>query len=442
MPIARHGASPGCPGLFHIVAARDGGLCRIKLARGELSTTQARAVARAAQAHASGIIDITNRANLQLRGVREDAAPMLIQALLDAGLGPLAGEGDRAQAAARDDRRNVMLSPTAGIDTHAWLDTRPLADALLEAMQAQPRFDALSPKFAVLLDGGEALCEREHPHDIWLAALSPTRFAFGIAGAPASGAALLGSVASDQAMTLVIALIHAFLDLRDDGASRLRALADRAGPLLARAVHHGAVFADDPPRAWKPRSNASALRLGIHPQRGERLAYVGMQPPTGRMNAAMLHDVATLADEIGSACLRLTPWQSLLLPGVSEEHAAQAMEQARTSGWLTRLDEPLSQLIACAGSTGCSRSHADTKADAWALAAHGRMPGSVHLSGCDRCCAAAVPAGHTLLAVSPGRYDIYRRHASAGLGPCLATAQTLDQAAALLQQAGQESIDA
>lgn len=58
-----------CPGLLRIVPALDGGICRIKLAGGVISAAQAVAVAEAAQEFAGGVIEATNRANLQIRGI-------------------------------------------------------------------------------------------------------------------------------------------------------------------------------------------------------------------------------------------------------------------------------------------------------------------------------------------------------------------------------------
>ncbi|MBN2993206.1 precorrin-3B synthase, partial [Pseudomonas cedrina subsp. fulgida] len=58
-----------CPGLLRIVQALDGGICRIKLAGGSISAAQAHVVAEAAQAYAGGVIEATNRANLQIRGI-------------------------------------------------------------------------------------------------------------------------------------------------------------------------------------------------------------------------------------------------------------------------------------------------------------------------------------------------------------------------------------
>jgi precorrin-3B synthase len=96
---------------MRIVPARDGGLCRIRLAWGELSAAQARVVAHASRTFGSGFIDVTNRANLQIRGIREDSQEELVSRLVDAGLGPV--------TPGSDDQRNVMSSPLAGLDSHA-----------------------------------------------------------------------------------------------------------------------------------------------------------------------------------------------------------------------------------------------------------------------------------------------------------------------------------
>ncbi|MEG2798149.1 MAG: precorrin-3B synthase, partial [Pseudomonas sp.] len=96
-----------CPGLWRIVSALDGGICRIKLPGGLLLADQADAVAAAAERFAGGVIEATNRGNLQVRGIGDDHAG-LIESLLAAGLGP--------RNAASDDVRNLMLSPLAGHD--------------------------------------------------------------------------------------------------------------------------------------------------------------------------------------------------------------------------------------------------------------------------------------------------------------------------------------
>ncbi|MGH8463634.1 MAG: precorrin-3B synthase, partial [Pseudomonas sp.] len=126
-----------CPGLLRIVQAKDGGICRIKLAGGALTADQADAVASAAERFAGGEIEATNRGNLQIRGIGSEQAG-LIEQLLAAGLGP--------RDAAGDDVRNLMLSPTAGVDPQMLFDTRPLAEQLLKTLETTPRLHQLSAK--------------------------------------------------------------------------------------------------------------------------------------------------------------------------------------------------------------------------------------------------------------------------------------------------------
>jgi precorrin-3B synthase len=420
-----------CPALSRIVDARDGGLCRVKLPCGELRADQAFALAEAAETHASGIIELTNRANLQLRGVRSGEASRLVERLLRARLGPHLGEAaDEAgterngvlaqRLASADDVRNLMTNPGAGRDAHASYDTRPLAREILHMLQHEPRFAALSPKFALLLDGGERLAVLDHAHDIWLCAMpaedAQAWFAFGLAGRPSiEQRCAAGAVRDVDVPALVRGLIDTFLDLAEPHETRLRETLARCGidaflnrlrariacPL--RSDSHPAVS------AWRRAPADPRLRFGAHEQHTRGFWHVGAQPALGRIDPATLRALARLARDCGDGTLRMTPWQSVLLPDIASEAVSTVEAGLDAIGLLRDAAHPLARAIACAGSPGCSKSHADTKADALALAALLPDDIEVHLSGCVRSCAAAHCAPYTLLAVEPGRYDLYRR---------------------------------
>jgi precorrin-3B synthase len=135
--------------------------------------------------------------------------------------------------------------------------------------------------------------------------------------------------------------------------------------------------------------------------------YVGAQTQLGRFDAATLDALADLASTHAQGRLLMTPWQGVLVPGVMPRHAEHVLDRMNALGLVTRADHPLARLIACAGSPGCAKSRADTKADAHRLAALLPVHDNVHLSGCERSCAAAHPVANTLIAVSPGRYDLH-----------------------------------
>ena len=495
LPDAAQAPRPSaCPGLLRIVAARDGGICRIKLPGGELSAVQAAVIVEASARHAAGVIELTNRANLQVRGVRSGQEEALIAALVAAGLGPRAAadaadaSNERSQgaaqapnllpAAAADDVRNVMISPAAGRDPFALFDTRPLCAELLTLLQSDARFAALSPKFALLVDGGERLARLDHPHDVWLAASQArdgVRFVFGMAGCPPAvaltradaarqnqrtgsddstqhrrvdGTGALAAVPPSQVPALVRALLHTFLDLAAADATRMRHLL--AAHSVDAVLQHAQTYVDFPLSrdtslaAWHRAAPADAARrLGAHAQRVVGTSHVGGQPPLGRLDAATLHALAALSRQQGNGTLHITPWQSILLPDIAEHAVPAVLTELNTLGLACDPTQAITRLIACAGSQGCAKSLADTKADALLLAT--RLPEGVdvHLSGCPRSCAAAHCAPYTLLAVAPGTYDLYRRDdGHSGFGQCVAQQLTIEQAADMLGHLARSPKDA
>ncbi|TIH11221.1 precorrin-3B synthase [Pseudomonas leptonychotis] len=415
-----------CPGLLRIVQALDGGICRVKLAGGVLSSNQARAIAEAAEHCASGVLELTNRSNLQIRGVLAGQQAELIERLLAANLGP--------SNPTADDVRNLLLSPAAGLDPQALLDTRPLAAALLELLQSTPALHGLSAKFAIQLDGGEALAMLEHPHDIWLSALPgmPARLAFGLAGCP--GDQPLGVVDAEQTVSLVEQLLRLFIELAGNAHSRMRQLLSviPASQLLQQLQTRLPFAVQAPPADWQRTPVSPRAPIGIYPQQQADLRMVAAGARLGRIDAAQLQALADLAEQHGDASLRLTPWQGVLLPNIPEHSTDTLLHKLNDLGLLTDAQEPLSQLIACTGSAACAKGLSDSKADALRLSARLRASSvrpQVHLSACPRSCAAAHTAPFTLLASSAGHYQLYQRTPqAAGFGQLLASAITIDEA--------------
>lgn len=415
-----------CPGLLRIVPALDGGICRIKLPGGVLRSAQARVIAEAARHCASGVLELTNRSNLQIRGVLPGQESTLIDALLGAGLGP--------RVAAADDVRNLLLSPAAGLDPHMRMDVRPLASQLLDLLQDTPALHALSPKFALQLDGGEALAMREHPHDLWLAAEDESHLVLGLAGCP--GDAPLARVEATQAVELVRQLLLLFLELTTSGQTRMRQLLthNSAADLLQRLQTRLDLPLQPAPATWQPTDSVGRAPAGIYPQAQSGLCMVAAGAQLGRLHAEQLTTLAELSERHGDGELRLTPWQGLLLGNVAEIRASELLAELDQLGLLTQADEPLLGLVACTGSAACARGLADSKHHALHLAellraSHARP--QVHLSACPRSCASARVQPYTLLAGTPDHYQLYQRTPETpGLGRLLAPAMTIDEAGA------------
>jgi precorrin-3B synthase len=441
---ARRGSPlSACPGLFRIVPARDGGICRIRLPLGQLSAAKARAVAQSAARFGNGIVDATNRANLQIRGIRAADETVLTRALIAAGLGPTRPE--------TDDIRNIMVSPTAGIDPLQEIDALPIARDLLAAIETGGAWRTLSPKFCLLVDGGEGVAAVDHPHDVWLASMpGGASTALGFAGVPptrADDATPFAAVAAQHAVDAAAAALSIFAEAaaHDPEVTRFRHLIagisrtelfDRVAERLPGVVERGAAVS-----SWRRRTPAPLAHVGVARQLQDGMAFIGGVPPLGRLSPGMLVRLAEIAEEFGNGNIRFTPWQSVIVPSVRRERAEAAVRALKGSGLTCDPADPLAAMVACSGSSGCARASSETKADALTLSravgwSAGAAP-SIHLSGCARSCACAGVADFTLLAGAAGTYELFAKAAGGGrFGLSVAGDLTVAQAADRLREIG------
>ncbi|WP_081497178.1 precorrin-3B synthase [Phyllobacterium sp. YR531] len=435
-----HDRRCACPGLFRMAQARDGGICRVKLTFGQLTSDQARGIADASEQFGNGIIDVTNRANVQIRGVQPHNEDALIDSLLGLGLGPLTDKGD--------DVRNVMISPFAGADKTR-VDIRPLATSILRELQTSPIYQTLSPKFCIFVDGGENIAMVTHPHDVWLSPINPgdlaSDYAFGIAGVPpvdTSDLSTLGMVSANQTFKLVTAILDLFIEWNRDHpeASRLRhMLADIGKEKFVDLIKQKLAISLQAARVreWRRTSPKENGHLGIVRTPNLEHCTVGAMPSLGRLNPDMLRNLASIADRYSSAALQLTPWQSILFSGVANEHATAACDALRVLGLSTSSLEPLATMISCSGAAGCKSALASTQLDGIRLAAllagKADIP-QIHLTGCSKSCASPLAKPVTLVATSAGHYDIFL-HATNGpsrFGKLLASNRTIEESADLI----------
>lgn len=260
--------------------------------------------------------------------------------------------------------------------------------------------------------------------------------AFGLAGCPARDKPL-AAVSLVHGQALVVGLLELFLDLAHPEHTRMRHLLAEVSTdeILSRlsARLNVALCVEPGITDWQRPAIQPDRHIGIYPQADAGLVAVGAAVPLGRLDAGMLSAVAQLATEQGDGSLRLTPWQSLMLPNVPVERGPDVLNALQAARLIGSVEEPLAHIVACTGSAGCAKGLADTKADARLLAASLHESQAVHLTGCRRSCAAAHVAPVTLLAVSPGRYDLYLRDAAhTGFGVLRARDLTIEAVGSLL----------
>jgi precorrin-3B synthase len=416
MQEARAGAVRGsCPSVHRPFAAADGGLVRVRVPGGALTAGQASAVAAAARRHGSGVVEITSRANLQLRGVREGGDVRLARAAADTGL--------TAPSAAAEDHRNVMASPAAGFDRAELFDVTPLVEELVGRIGGAGGLGGLSAKFGVLIEGGGEVGLRGRTQDLALLAVAvpqggakiQVRLALRLAEPVPRQPSFVDElvlVPVEGAADVVVAAMQLCA-----GAGRMAGLVEALGrrqvaaEIEARAGLRFERVCGSDALPWP--ALARRPPLGVRPERRRERVYVDAVPKLGRLDAGSLAGLAEVAGELGDGRLRLTPWRSVLVPGVAEGALAHVRARLRELELCCDPEDPVGSVVACAGGRGCTAGLTDTQADGVRLLEllreAGGAAGTVHLSGCGKGCAGVRAGDVTLVGTETGGYDLFVR---------------------------------
>ncbi|HEY1736241.1 MAG TPA: precorrin-3B synthase, partial [Methylovirgula sp.] len=257
-----------CPGALRPMESGDGLIVRLKIPGGEVNPALAILIAQWADNFGNGQIDLTSRANLQLRGVSESALPPL-QASLDA-------EGLLDSDPAAESARNILASPLAGIDPNARLDIRPQIQMLDERLREDRAFHILPPKFLFLIDDGGRLPLPLAMSDVGFVA---TRIEGKTVFAVYLGGVYAGTCDIDALVEKAARLAAAFLQLRNED-TRIAQLVRRVGiKALTQAADLKTIHA-----APTLPADSSHI-LGFH--KLEMQAALGLGLPFGRIEAGM-----------------------------------------------------------------------------------------------------------------------------------------------------------
>ena len=339
-----------CPGALRPMLSGDGLVVRIRPRGGRLSAEQVVGIAALAAQHGNGLIDLSSRANLQIRGVTDTVYDALI-----AGLQALGLLDPNAEAEAR---RNILVTPF----WQAGDGAQDIAAALAEALAAQDAPE-LPGKFGFAVDTG--------PVPVLGAASADIRIEQGLNGliCRADGAADGVLVTPDTAVAAAMSLTRWFV--------QTGGVQDGRGRMAGHVARCGEKFSDE--NFSYGKSSVFQAVPGPHV-----LGFlVGLE--FGQIAAA------TLA---GLGAVRLTPWRMLLLEGVQVP--------PDLLGLISNADDPLLRVVACTGAPGCPQGLQPTRVLARGLARHVPMGSVLHVSGCGKGCAMPKTPAMTLVGQSDG----------------------------------------
>jgi len=394
-----------CPSTLKPMETGDGWLVRLHPPDARLTPAGLRRVAALAAEHGNGLIEISTRANLQIRGVTPESHPILAERLLAEGLLD-EHDGDGPQ-------RLTLVSPLAEARRHSGAsrseepgthehdgdhrsDGRGLIDAaaLSEAIEAHGRnIRGLPPKFSIIVDDGGPCSLDAVPCDLRLVGIAEGTVALGLADRH-----WRGPVPEAEAAAAVRSILQGFADLHRTAPDSIRRLRDLSHEALAGLT--------DFPEIAPPARRPSPQRAGLFAMTGDRFAaLIGL--PFGRCDAATLDRLAEAAAPEGD--IRCSPWRGLAFRGLDHAQAERLLTLAQSLGLIVADEDPRLSVQACAGSTACSRAEAPTMADAARLAEAAAdllaQGVSLHASGCIKACAHPGMADLTLVGRA-GRYDV------------------------------------
>jgi precorrin-3B synthase len=368
-----------CPSGMRPMQTGDGLIVRLNPRGKSLSCVQLIAIAAIAERYGNGLIDLTRRANLQLRGAREADLPRMWDEL------------ERVELLDREPVPSILVGPLAGVDPTELVDASQIAGELAQALSG-PAFAALPAKFAFVIDGGGALPLDSEAADIRLRAVLDVE-APGIAMGVdrPGGMQWLGHCKPESAANVAATLTAKFLSLRSPSERHLRELSETAVAKLVACVELAPL-----PRPCMPRTPSHPL--GAVRVAGELIA-VGLAAPFGRITASALRRLGEDAVRAAINGFRLSPWRSLYALTSDEAAASALVAHAKGLDFIVDPADPMLAIDACPGSPSCLSAAVDTRSAAQLLAPMLQELGlrSLHISGCSKGCARSAPADLTLV---------------------------------------------
>ena len=382
-----------CPGVLRPIETGDGLLVRIRCRAGRLTKREAHLVAEAARSHGNGLLDLSARGNLQMRGVSDATLPKLTKHLIENGLADSDAETEHVGA--------IELDPLATVHCLA------LYDEIKRALKSGAGLADLPPKFRVMIDTGGPLSMEDIAADVTFRRTKSEQFRVGLGG-DAQSESILGYCRQEDIPDLAREISSAFLET-------CRQCAFNARTMRQLLTHHPdtsrftSLLSDDIAASVSSASSVDPLKLR---QNGHQVGlattdepWIGFYLPFGRIGAETLSALADMT----SLDVRLTPWRTVLIPvelASVDALNAKAVSFAADHGLELDSDALITSVSACPGSAGCLSGHVEAQRLARRLVDERpdlvRAAREVHVSGCLKGCAHPSRAALTLVGRADG----------------------------------------
>ena len=384
-----------CPGLSAPMPTGDGLLVRLNPI-GTIPLAAFSGLCAAAREHGNGVIEITSRGSIQVRGLNAATAPRFADAIAALGI-------------AAEDGVPVLSNPLAGLDPEEIFNAGALAADLRQALAGGSLAAKLGAKVSVVVDGGGALSLANMPADVRLCAQATNGNAMlriAVGGDDASATALVIVAPADgvAAATLLLEVIakrgrdrRARDIIASEGIGVFRDTLSSASASYVRSETKGVDGRD------KPGHDGQAI--GLHRLRDGSLAC-GIGLAFGHADAGALKQLTRAAAAAVASGFRTAPGRVLMAIGLKPEAAGTFVAAAEELGFIVRAHDPRRHVVACAGAPICASAHIAARAIAPLIAASTatQFDGAftIHISGCAKGCAHAAPVALTVVGTPEG----------------------------------------
>jgi sulfite reductase (ferredoxin) len=408
-------------------------MMRVRVDGGVLSTEQLGVLGEISRLYARNTADITDRQNIQYHWIRIEDVPTIWEQLEAVRLSTTEACGDCP--------RVVLGSPVAGIAAEEIIDGTPAIEEIKRRYIGSPEFSNLPRKYKSAISGLQDVAHEVndisfvgvvHPEhgpgfDLWVGG--------GLSTNPKI-AQRLGAWVPREEVAEVWAGVTALF--RDYGYRRLRHRA-RIKFLIADwgAAHFRDVLETqylhrrliDGPAPQPPP--APIDHIGVHRQHDGKF-YIGVAPIAGRVSGTTLVDVAKAVERAGSAQVRLTPYQKLVVLDIAQSEVDGLVAELDRLGLSAHPTPWRRSVMACTGIEFCKLAIVETKNRAITLVSEleQRLADiqstmdtrvSIHLNGCPNSCARIQVAdiglkGQLVTDAQGNQVEGFQVHLGGGLG--------------------------
>ncbi len=381
-----------CPGALRPMRSGDGLVVRVRPRAGAFSLTALREISAIASRFGSGEIDLTNRGNLQLRGVSEGTLGATLQVLDEVGLLDRSADAEAV--------RNVIVDPLSGLDPEKF-NVRDLAAEFESLLVQDHRFWALPTKFGFSFSGSADTRVGGRSTDIMIST-DAGRFFIHLDGSTDAHC----EVSRDDVVATARRLASVFVEITAE-ADDVRRMRHAVAALGASAIFAmaGLRVSDN----VLPSKGDRRVSVGLLASNGTAFA-VGIGLPFGRTSAEQLSGLCDVASAANVEYVHTSPQRVLYFPLTSSADGLALLRSADSSGLITRNDDIRLMMDVCPGSPACKNANTDTRRDAqyFADTFGGSLDGrSLHISGCEKGCARHTSASFTFVGRG-GHYDLIR----------------------------------